>query len=368
MDDVADYQRPDGVRQRLRRWLRGFVGVTALDERLRQEQDDTRRVLKAARNLGERLRHLKRDADTRYSAIERHNKSIRLELRDINASIRAIRTQLGSRGIPAALRSVRLDTRALLRRFALNPAELPYPHRLTAQRCSLGSQREEDGISWAVFEHVGPETRRFIDIGCGIAGGTAGFYARECGWRGLMIDADSEHVAAVRDRFSSSQVTAVDACVTRENVNQLIDQAGFTGDIDLLSVDIDGMDYWVWDALSAASPRLVIIEYNALFGHERSVTIPYDPTFDRSHLSGVLRKRYYGASLAAFVQLSEKKGYRLITVEPMALNALFLRNDVGPDIPACSIAELPYSDVKTSRFPDIYMLIEEAGLPLVDVG
>ncbi len=355
------------MRQRLQQWLRGLLGITALDVRLAREQDDTRRVLKAVRQINDRLRHLERDTEQRHKAVTTQYKDIRLQSRDVNEHLRGVRTQLGSRGIQAHLRSLRLDTRAVLRRLVLDPTELDYPHRLSAQRCSLGSQRDEDGISWAIFQHVGIATHRFIDIGCGSEGGTAGFYARECGWQGLMIDIDDPHVASVRDRFSRAQVTALTACVTRENINDLIEQAGYGGEVDLLSIDIDGMDYWVWEALSAAAPRLVIVEYNALFGLDRAVTVPYDAAFDRARFSGVLRKRYFGASLPAFVRLGHKKGYRLVTVEPMALNAIFLRNDLGTDIPACPLEALPYSDVKTSRFADIYALARENGLSLVEL-
>ena len=355
------------MRRRWQQWLRELLGITALEARLTREQDDTRRVLKTMRQLNERLRHLERDTQRRQTALATQYKDIRLQSGDINEHLRGMRTQLGTRGIQAQLRSLRLDTRAVLRRLVLDPNELDYPHRLSAQRCSLGSQRDEDGISWAIFQHAGIETRRFIDIGCGSDGGTAGFYARECGWQGLMIDIDDAHVASVRDRFSRAQVTAVCACVTRENVNDVVTQADFAGEVDLLSIDIDGMDYWVWGALSAATPRLVIVEYNALFGLDRAVTVPYDAAFDRSRLSGVLRKRYFGASLPAFVRLGHEKGYRLVTVEPTALNAVFLRNDVAPDIPACPVEALPYSDVKTSRFPDIYELVRENGLSLVEL-
>ncbi len=351
----------------MQRWLRGFLGITALDERLEREQDDTRRILKTVRQLNERLGHLESQTEERHTSLATQYKDIRLQTRDIGEHIGDVRTRLGSRGVQAQLRALRLDTRALLRRLVLDPTTLDYPHRLTAQRCSLGSQREEDGISWAIFQHVGIATRRFIDIGCGADGGTAGFYARECGWRGLMVDAAEAHVSAVRDRYSRAQITAVAARVTRENVNDLVTEAAFAGEVDLLSIDIDGMDYWVWDALSVANPRMVIVEFNALFGLDRAVTVPYDAEFDRSRVTGVIGKRYYGASLPAFVRLAEKKGYRLVTVEPMALNAVFLRTDVGPDIPACPLDVLPYTDVKTSRFSDIYQLVEQDGRSLVEV-
>jgi len=355
------------VRRRLQQWLRGLLGITSLEVRLKCEQDDTRRVLKAIREIGKRLGRLELENEQRQRVLARQYKEIRLRSYDVDKHLGGLRTQLGARGVQAQLRSLRRDTRDLLRRLVLDPNSLDYPYRLSAQRCSLGSQRGEDGISWAIFQHAGIETHRFIDIGCGSEGGAAGFYARECGWQGLMIDVNAEHLASVRARFSRAQITAVNACVTRENVNDLVQQAGFAEEVDLLSIDIDGMDYWVWDALSVVEPRLVILEYNALFGLDHAVTVPYDATFDRARLSGVLRKRYFGASLPAFVRLGREKGYRLVAVEPMALNAVFLREDVGSDIPECSLEALPYSEIKTNRFEDIFRLIQENGLSLVEL-
>ena len=142
------------------------------------------------------------------------------------------------------------------------------------------------------------------------------------GWTGLMVDGDEGHMTQVRRRFYG--VTAVAAWITRENINQLILDAGFAGDVDFLSIDLDGNDYWVWEALTACSPRVVVIEYNSAFGPDRAVTIPYDAEFDRHDY----RFCYYGASLAALTKLSERKGYRLVTTEPCGVNAYFLRDDV----------------------------------------
>lgn len=355
------------TRSRMARRLRAMLGIDDVLVKMERQHEDTQRLAKTLRSMDERLRSIEQQSSREEAGVQSQVKDVRLQIRDINEHVQSIRTQLGSRGLPHLLKLVRLDTRALLRRAMLDPDRLPYPHRLTAQRASLVSQREEDGISWAVFEAVGTTSKRFIDIGSGIDGGISGFFARECGWRGLMIDANDQHVAGLRDRFSRRQVSSIASYVTRENVNTLVGDAGFGGDVDLMSIDIDGMDYWVWDALSITAPRLVVIEYNALFGFDRAVTVPYEATFDRSRFSGVLRKRYYGASLPALTHLASRKGYRLITIEPNALNAFFLRDDVGPEIPACTLDALPYSAIENSRFTDIFTVTQEAGLSLVDV-
>ena len=101
-----------------------------------------------------------------------------------------------------------------------------------------------------------------LRLDSGLSGGNSGFLARECGWSGLMVDGHAEHMIQVGRRFPT--VTAVASWVTRDNVNQLISQHGFTGEVDLFSLDLDGNDYWIWEAMTACSPRIVILEYNSM--------------------------------------------------------------------------------------------------------
>ena len=115
--------------------------------------------------------------------------------------------------------------------------------------------------------------------------------------------------------------------VTRENINGLIEEAGFAGPLGLLSIDIDGNDYWVWEALAAADPAVVVCEYNSIFGDVRPISVPYSATFSRfeAHFSGL----YFGASIAALRYLAEKKGYSFIGTNANGINAFFVRNDVA---------------------------------------
>ncbi|MEW5984271.1 MAG: hypothetical protein AB1806_18115 [Acidobacteriota bacterium] len=366
-DEAIVAETTGGWKTRLAHRVRAWLGVHDLREDIRRVRQESEKNARLLREIDARVRSVERHTARFQDVGQTQMKDVRLRLNDVGEHLQEIRSQLGSRGVPHLLKLLRLDTRALLRRALLDPATLPYPQRLTAQRASVTSQREEDGISWAIFQHAGATTRRFIDIGSGMNGGISGFYARECGWSGLMIDAKEAHVAVLKDRFSPTRVTSIAALVTRDNVNGLVVDAGFDGEVDLLSIDVDGMDYWIWHALTASSPRLVVIEYNALFGFRRAVTLPYEAMFDRTQLSGALRKRYYGASLPALMALAAKKGYRLVTVEPNALNAFFLRDDVAPDIPGCLLEDLPYSEVENSRFEDIYGVIAQAHLPLVEV-
>jgi len=254
---------------------------------------------------------------------------------------------------------------ALLRERYLDPGTLPYPERLTARRFRLSSQSQEDGLTLALLSEVGVTCRRFVEIGSGLSGGNSGFLARECGWSGLMVDGHEGHMAQVGRRFPT--VRAVAAWVTRDNINELIAANGCTGEVDLFSLDLDGTDYWIWEAMTACSPRLVILEYNSMFGPDRSVTIPYDPKFDRHRH----HTTYYGASLTALTRLSARKGYRLVAVEPNGVNAFFLRNDLAPHIPSCEPARvfrlLEKYDVLMQQGEDVFRYAEKAGLKLIDV-
>ena len=258
------------------------------------------------------------------------------------------------------------DLHAVLRTLRLEPESLRYPQRLMARRYRLTSQNEEDGITLSLFDELGVTNRRFAEIGSGLSGGNSACLAQELGWTGLMVDGDEVHMTQVRRRFPG--VTAVAAWVTRENINNLITDAGLDGEIDFLSIDLDGNDYWVWDALTACAPRLVVVEYNSSFGAERAVTIPYDPTFDRHKYRFV----YYGASLAALAKLATRKGYRLVTTEPTGVNAYFLRNDVAPSIPGCTAGDAfrllrRYDVWMKTKNEDIYSYVAAAKLPLVEI-
>jgi hypothetical protein len=164
-------------------------------------------------------------------------------------------------------------------------------------------------------------------------------------------------------------VTAVCAWITPESVNALLQQHGVAGEVDLLSVDVDGNEAWVWKALDACTGRVVVLEYNSMFGPERAVTIPYDPQFNRREH----RFCYFGASLAALTKLSAAKGYRLVAVEPTGINAFFLRNDVAPEIPAIDPATAyrigdKYNDLIRTKQIDVYAWAAETGRGIVDVG
>lgn len=251
---------------------------------------------------------------------------------DIPEKLAELETRLSGKGLTGQVTRIEQDVRAILRKMAVAPQDLPFPYRLTSQRFRGISQNEEDGITLALVNEMGSGTRRFVDIGCGANGGNSGFLALECGWTGLMADGDPARIAVAQDLFSGHPVVVTHAWITVEGVNDLIQQHGLAGEIDLLSIDLDGNDYWIWKAVDVCRPRIVVMEYNSLFGPDITVTIPYQTQFSRKKMAG---HGYYGASLRALDHLARGKGYRLVAVEPRGVNAYFMRNDTALHIPAC---------------------------------
>jgi hypothetical protein len=200
------------------------------------------------------------------------------------------------------------------------------PKRLLRYGFKLYSQNDEDGIIQEIFRRIGTGNRTFVEFGVetGVECNSARLLVE--GWRGLWIEAKAEHVAAVRRRFASfiqdGNLKLLEAAVTAENIDALLRQADVTGEIDLLGIDIDYNDYWVWKAISAVRPRAVVIEYNASMRPPLSVTVPYDPqgSWDGSN--------YYGASLEALVRLGAEKGYRIVGCSIAGVNAFFVRDDL----------------------------------------
>jgi len=192
------------------------------------------------------------------------------------------------------------------------------------------SQNGEDGIILYIFASIGFTNRKVIEIGCGngVECNSANLLIHH-DFEGLLIDGDTLNIRYGKAFYRRHrdvrtwQPRLVRALVTAENVNSLIQQNDFQGAIDLLSIDIDGMDYWVWKAIEVVSPRVIVAECNNLWESEVAVTIPYDPNFVSD-----APEYYAGASLAALNKLAQEKGYRLIGANRYGFNAFFLRNDI----------------------------------------
>jgi hypothetical protein len=191
------------------------------------------------------------------------------------------------------------------------------------------SQWGEDGIIQFLLRHVPIERRIFVEFGVeSYVEANTRFLLVNDNWSGLVLDGNEQNIAAIRRDpiYWQRNLKAVQAFVTRENINDLLASNGVTGEVGILSVDIDGNDYWVWEAITVVQPAIVILEYNGRFSPDRSVTVPYDPAFQRSkaHHSHI----YYGASLAALTKLSASKGYALVGSNSIGSNAFYIRRDL----------------------------------------
>lgn len=193
----------------------------------------------------------------------------------------------------------------------------------------LFSQHGEDGILEHVFDEIGFSSKTFVEFGFGAIENNTLRLALKEGLGGLYIDGSLKQCTlmnTMRRVLLMGGVKVTRLFLTRDNLEPTIRQAGLSGSIDILSIDVDGNDFWFWQAIECVSPRLVVIEYNASLGPELSLTVPYDPAFERlaKHESGF----YCGASLRALTRLASRKGYRLIGCDSCGVNAFFLRNDV----------------------------------------
>lgn len=215
------------------------------------------------------------------------------------------------------------------------------PHRpLADAELRVFSQWGEDGIIQYLLAQVGAPRPVFVEFGVqDYRESNTRFLLMQGGWSGLLIEGDGAAVAQIK---ASELVWRYDlrvchAFVTRENIDSLIAGAGIAGEIALLSIDIDGNDYWVWEAITAVSPRIVVVEYNSLFGAELPVSVPYDPGFTRgaAHYSHL----YFGASLRALCGLGERKGYQFVGTNSAGNNAFFVRADLAANLRPVSCAE-----------------------------
>lgn len=205
---------------------------------------------------------------------------------------------------------------------------------------SVFSQWGEDGLIQYLTARVPLPNKVFVEFGVeNYIESNTRFLALNDRWSGLVMDGSTANVEFIRrDPISwACDVKSVCAFITRENINELLESNGIRGDIGLLSIDIDGNDYWVWEAIQCISPRIVICEYNSLFGPAVQVTTPYDPAFirDKAHHSKV----YYGASIAALEALGRSKGYTLVGGNSAGNNVLFVRNDLTAAVRPVSAVE-----------------------------
>jgi len=214
------------------------------------------------------------------------------------------------------------------------------------------SQWGEDGIIQHLCKSVAIKNRTFIEFGVEC------FFESNCrflqmkdNWSGFVMDGSLENIRKLKSSYFywKYDLQAIAAFVTRENINDLLAQSGFDEDLGILSIDLDGNDYHILDAITHFKPRILICEYNSVFGEVRKISIPYDAAFNRTR--GHYSNLYFGASLAAITHLANIKGYSLVGTNSAGGNAFFVRNDLVTDkVTAVTSAEAYFpSHLRESR-------------------
>ena len=221
------------------------------------------------------------------------------------------------------------------------------------------SQFEEDGKLLYIFSLLGMSCKTFVEIGSddGVNSNSANLYFN-FGWHGLFVDGNPKSISRGQKFFRKYphpwfyKPKFTCAKVTRENVNQLITEAGIEGEVGLLSIDIDGNDYWVWDAIKVINPQVVIIETHNEFGLN-DIVVPYDPEYFYPGKHPI----YHGASPVAMNKLARRKGYRLVGANELGFNFIFVRNDLVekelPEVTVESVLTHPSVEEGYKKFDEI---------------
>ena len=260
------------------------------------------------------------------------------------------------------------------RYYIQNPGELLAPGftpPVNAYEFSHYSQNGEDGILLHLLERLGVENRYIVEVGtedgreCNSANLILNF-----GWSGCLIEASESSAAAAREYFSACRVLdrvhLINAWALPGNINELLRNAGVPGTVDILSIDIDSHDYWLWRALDCLNPRIVVIEYNASFSPDSCVTVPYP----MPRIKGKAARYYHGASLMAMQQLGREKGYTMVGGDSRGINCFFVRNDLA------AAAGLTAVSTESAYRPHFWRSLKQspaeqyritAGLPLAKV-
>tara|TARA_Y100000310_G_scaffold343177_1_gene449649 strand:+ start:2713 stop:3597 length:885 start_codon:yes stop_codon:yes gene_type:complete len=260
----------------------------------------------------------------------------------------------GLRGFKHKLRNifVRLETLERNQVSLLRERyDAEYKSELNNKEFKVFSQNGEDGILLYIFSKIGIKNKTVVEIGieegkeCNSANLVINF-----GWNGLLVEADNDEVLKARHYYKhvkgipESRLKIAESFVNTENVNDVIRENGIDGEIDMLSIDIDGNDYWILEKVDL-NPRLIVMEYNASIPADKSITVPYDPKFNRFDTHYM----YHGASLAALNKLAKKKGYVLVGCDSTGCNAFFVRKDLAK-------GKFKEISVEDAFYPQIYRM------------
>jgi hypothetical protein len=214
-----------------------------------------------------------------------------------------------------------------VRRRELELEKAEDPKKLAAYGYTAYSMADEDGIVEEIFRRIGTTNKQFVEFGCGDGLENNSTYLLYTGWSGLWMDGGEANIASVERHFGAylekGQLQAKRSFLTKDNINDLIGAAKLERVIDFISIDIDGNDYWLWEALHVVEPRVVAIEYNGTFRPPHKIVQRYkeDHRWNGSN--------FFGASLKALEELGRKKGYELVGCNYSGINAFFVKKELA---------------------------------------
>lgn len=203
------------------------------------------------------------------------------------------------------------------------------PKKLNRYEFKVFSQAGEDGIISEIFNRIGTTNEFFVEFGVGNGLENNSAYLLVKGWQGYWIEGSERFCKSIRQSFedliAKQQLTLKNTFITAANIEDLFREGNVPTELDLLSIDIDGNDYWVWQAITNYRPRVVIVEYNAIYPPESSWVMQYNPSHQWKYNSHV------GSSLKALEKLGHEKGYKLVACNFSGVNAFFVREDLLAD-------------------------------------
>ena len=232
------------------------------------------------------------------------------------------------------IRAAQIATLQEHRRQLLESPRLADSRRLVKFGRRVYSQSDEDGILHEIFRRIGEGQRTFVELGSGDGLENNTLFLLTQGWRGLWLEGSARRVAAAKKSLAreirEGRLTVAQHFVTAKNIDGAIARQAPSAEIDLLSIDLDGNDYYILEAIQSVKPRVIVAEYNAKFPPDVAWAIEYN---EAHRWDGT---DYFGASLKALELLLAKRGYALAGCNLLGSNAFFIRRDLASDPPFCS--------------------------------
>jgi len=224
------------------------------------------------------------------------------------------------------------QTKFMLGSIFLNEAQKKYDsiNNLEDTEYKVFSQTGEDGIIDFLLNKIEILNTKFVEIGVGDYSESNTRYIYEKSFsKGLIIDIEKDLIKKVSKNINlwKGLLNIENIEIDSDNINEVLDKYDLNENLDLFSIDIDGVDYWVIDKLKPKISKIFVLEYNPTFGHELEITVPNVKNFNRfkSHYSGC----YYGASLKAMIKIMKSKGFEFVGTNKLNFNAFFVLDELS---------------------------------------